>query len=101
MPVAAGFGAAAGGIALDDEYLALGGVSLRAIGQLAGQGSGFKHRFAPGQLTRLARRLARPGSAQATVKDSASDARILFKISAQFLADQTVANAAHHAVAEL
>src|SRR5260221_405100 len=58
LAVAALLGRAAGGIALDDEDLGLGGVALLAIGELAGQRGEVQRALSPRQLARLARRLA-------------------------------------------
>ena len=58
-PVAALLGRAAGAVALDDEELALGRVALLAVGELARQIGDVERPLAPGQVARLARRLAR------------------------------------------
>ena len=59
MAVAAGFRAAACGVALHQEDLTLAGIALRAVRQLAGQRRRFERRLAAGQVARLARRFAR------------------------------------------
>ena len=57
--VAALLGRAAGGIALDDEDLGLGGVALLTICELAGQAGDVERALAPRQFARLARGLTR------------------------------------------
>src|SRR5437660_4160187 len=59
--VAALLRGAAGAVALDDEELALGRIALLTIGELARQVGDVERALAPGQVTRLARRLARGG----------------------------------------
>ena len=59
LAVAALFGRAAGRVALDDEDLGLGRIALLAVGELARQARDVERALAPGQLARLARRLAR------------------------------------------
>src|SRR5699024_2793334 len=56
--VAAGDGGAAGGVALDDEDLGLGGVAGGAVAQLAGHPAGLQRGLAPGRVARLPGRLA-------------------------------------------
>src|SRR5207237_8593749 len=58
-PVAALLGRAARTVALDDEKLALGRVPFLAVGELARQIGDVERTLAPGQVARLARRLAR------------------------------------------
>src|SRR3546814_19076028 len=54
-------GRAAGRVALDDEELGLRRIAFLAVRQLAGQRGDVESALAPGQLARLARRLARAG----------------------------------------
>src|SRR3546814_15543009 len=54
-------GRAAGRVALDDEELGLRRIAFLAVRQLAGQRGDVERALAPGQLARLARRLARGG----------------------------------------
>ena len=61
LAVAAILGAAAGGIAFDQEQFRFDRITLLAIGQLAGQARHFEHALAPGQVTRLLRGFARGG----------------------------------------
>ena len=61
LAVAAILGAAAGGIAFDQEQFRFHRITLLAIGQLAGQARHFEHALAPGQVTRLLRGFARGG----------------------------------------
>ena len=61
LRVAAGLGRAAGGVTLDDEDLALGGVVRLAVGQLARQRRRLQQALAAGQVTGLAGRHARGG----------------------------------------
>src|SRR5947207_3876572 len=55
--VAALLRGAAGAVALDDEELALGGIALLTIGELARQVGDVERTLAPGQVARLARGL--------------------------------------------
>src|SRR5579872_2241977 len=59
--IAALLGAAAGGIALDDEQFGFGGIALLAVGQLAGERCDIERALAPRQLARLAGGLAGGG----------------------------------------
>src|SRR6202011_5709412 len=59
--VAALLGRAAGAVALNDEQFAVRRVALLAVGQLARQVGEVERALAPGQVARLARRLARRG----------------------------------------
>ena len=56
--VAALLGRAAGGVALDQVQLALLGVALLALGELAGQARAVERALAAGEVARLARGLA-------------------------------------------
>ena len=58
VAVAALLGRAAGGVALDDEDLGERGVADRAVGELARQRGVLERRLAPGQVARLAGRIA-------------------------------------------
>ena len=58
-PVASLLGRSAGGLALDDVELALRGIALLAVGELAGQAAAVERALAPHQVARLARGLAR------------------------------------------
>ena len=71
-PIAALFGRTAGRIALDDEDLGELRVALRTVGELARQGRGLEGAFAPGELARLARRLAGPRRIEALGDDPSS-----------------------------
>ncbi len=64
------FGGASRGISLDDEDLGKFGVALRTVGELAGQRRGLEGALAPGQLARLARRLAGSGGIETLGNDA-------------------------------
>ena len=101
MAVAAVLGGAAGGIALDEEDLALGRIALGAVGQLAGQGGRFKRGLAAGRLARLARSLAGAGGGYALVHDSPACGRIFFKEALQLVGHHAIHQRTHLAVAQL
>src|SRR5262249_5576107 len=70
---------AAGGIALDQEDLALARIAALAVGELAGQRRAVERRLAARQLARLARRLARTRRRQRLLDDAARHRRILLE----------------------
>ena len=100
MAVTARLGGAAGGIALNDENFAFGGVALRAVRQLAGQACALQNGLAARQIARLAGSLARAGSTQAPVKDNARNGGIFLQIGGQALHHHAVHNRTHFAVAK-
>ena len=93
-PVAALLGRAAGGIALDQEQLGVRRIALLAVGELAGQVGDIEHALAPGQLARLARRLARRRRIDHLGDDRLGRRRVLLEPAIQALAD----HALHHLV---
>src|SRR5690606_4050828 len=94
-PVAALLGRAAGRIALDDEQLGEARVALLAVGQLAGQGRHVERALAPGQLARLARRLARRRGLDHLGDDLAGVGRVLLEPAAELLVDEALDRRAH------
>ena len=86
--VTALLGGAAGRLALHQEQLATLGILLLAVGQLAGQSTGIERTFAPGQVARLAGRLARAGRVNSLPHDLAHHRRILVEILAQLVVDE-------------
>ena len=91
--VAAHLGGAAGGFALDEEYLAAGGVALLAIGELAGQAAGIERGLAAGELAGLAGGFAGAGGVDALADDFAGDGGVLVEIFAEPFVDQLLDNA--------
>jgi len=87
-PVAALFGRAAGRIALDDKYFRERRVTLLAVGQFAGQRGDIERPLAPGQLTRLARRLARRRGLDHLGDHAPRLVRVLLEVLAQAVVDQ-------------
>src|SRR5436305_1298569 len=86
-PVAALLGRAAGGIALDQEELGPLGVALGAVGELAGEVRGVERALAPGEVARLAGRLAGVGRLDALLDDPPGLARILLQMGVEPLED--------------
>jgi hypothetical protein len=81
-PVAALLGRAARRVALDEVQLALGRITLGAVGELAGKGVGFQRRLPLDQLGRPPRRVARLGRRKRLVQDGLADLRVSSKNSA-------------------
>lgn len=79
LRVASGLGRAAGGVTLDDEDLALGGVVRLAVGQLARQGRRLQEALAAGEVAGLAGRHARGGR----LDGLADDVRGLVRVAVQ------------------
>ena len=86
-PVAALLGRAAGRFTLDDVDLALGGIALLAVGELAGQAAAVERALAPDEIARLARRLARPRGVDGLADDALRDDRVLFEELAELVVD--------------
>src|ERR1700730_6345233 len=86
-PVAALLGRAAGAVALDDEELALGRVALLAVGELSRQIGDVERALAPGQVARLARRLACGGRLDDLGYDLSGVGRMLLEALPQLVAD--------------
>ncbi len=78
--VAAALGGAAGGRALDDEHLAVLGVAVGAVGELAGQQGAVQQALADDQVARLAGGLAGPGGGDALLDDAAAVGGVLFEV---------------------
>ena len=88
--VAALLGRAAGAVALDEEQLGLGRVALLAVGELARQVGDVEHALAPGQLARLARRLARGRGLDHLADDHLGLAGLLLEPAGQALGDHAL-----------
>ena len=76
-------GRAAGGLALHQVQLAILGVPLRAVGQLAGQVAHVHGVLAQHQVSSLARRLPRPRRGEALIDDALGVRRVLIEIHRQ------------------
>ena len=100
-PVAALFGRAAGGIALDQVNLAEAGVFFRAVGQLAGQSAAIQAVLAHDQVAGLAGGFARAGGREALIDNALRVVRVLFKIQSQPFADDALHDALDFGVAQL
>src|SRR5262249_59425116 len=70
-------------LALDDVELALCGIAFLAVGQLARQRAAVERAFAPHQITRLPRRLARARRVDRLADDAACDRRVFLEIGAE------------------
>ena len=90
LAVAALLGGAAGGIALDDEQLGLGGVALLAVGELAGQRGDVERALAAGQLARLAGGLAGGGGLHHLADDALGLGRMLLEPGLQRLVEDAL-----------
>src|SRR5579871_912924 len=101
VAIAAGLGAAAGRLALDDEDLALGGVLLRAVRELAGERADVERVLAAHEVARLPRRLARPRGLGGLGHDLARIARMRLQELRKPLADDRLHQPLDLGVAEL
>ena len=90
LAVARLLGGAAGRIALDQEQFAAGRVALLAVGQLAGQAGDVERALAPGQVARLARRLAGDRGFHHLADDALGLVRVLLEPLLQPLADHVL-----------
>ncbi len=95
MPVAALLGGATGRITLDQEQFGLGGVTLLAIGKLAGQAGNVHHALAPGQLARLFRGLARGGGVDHLGDDRAAMRGVFLQPFGELVRHQAFKRLAH------
>ena len=86
--VAALFGGAAGGFALDQEQLAAVGIALGAVGELAGESAAIERAFAAREVAGFARGFAGAGGVDRLVDDLAGDGRVLLEEGAQPLVDE-------------
>ena len=93
--VAALLGGAAGAVALDDEQFGLGRIALLAVGELAGQGIDVERALAPGQLARLARRLAGGGGLDHLADDRLGFGRMLLEPGGEPVVDDALDHRAH------
>ena len=93
--VAALLGGAAGRVALDDEDLGLGRIALLAVGELARQARDVERPFAPGELARLARRLARLRRLDHLADDDARFRRMLLEPLLQKFVDEPLDHRPH------
>ena len=86
--VAALFGGAAGGFALDQEQLAAVGIALGAVGKFAGKSAAIERAFAARQVAGFAGGFAGAGGVDRLVDDLAGDGRVLLEECAQPLVDE-------------
>ena len=86
--VAALLGGAAGGFTLDQVELALVGLPLAAVGQLAGQAAAVQRTLAAGEVACLARGFAGAQGVDRLVDDLLGDLRVLLEESTQALVDE-------------
>ena len=101
VPVAALLRRAAGRVALDDEELGERRVLHRAVGELAGQHRVLQSGLAPGQVTRLAGRVAGPGGVDRLGQDAAGVRRVLLEEVAEPPVDDLLDQPLDRRVAEL
>ena len=87
-PVAALFRRAAGGVALHQVDLAVRGIGVGTVGQLAGQGGRVQRRLAARQVAGAARRLAGLGGAHALVDHLLGDGGVLRQVLAKGRVDK-------------
>ena len=93
-------GAAAGGIALDQEQLRLLGVARLAVGQLARQAAAGERALAPRQFAGLARGFARLRGGVGLAADGLRGLGVGLADFLEFLAEQAVDQALDFGVAE-
>ena len=86
-PVAALFGGAACRLAFDDVDLALRGIALLAIGQLARKAAAVERAFAPDEIAGLARRFARARRIDGLPDDALRDRRVLLQELSELVVD--------------
>src|SRR5690606_36246072 len=101
VPVAGLLGRAAGGVALDEEDLALGGVLGGAVGELAGEAGPAEGALALDELARLPRRGAGLRAERHLLDDLLRVVRVVVEPLGQFLADEALDGALDFGVAEL
>src|ERR1035438_7173638 len=87
-PFASLFGGAAGAFSFHQENLAQFGILLLAIRQFPGKAAGIEGALAPCQVSRLARRFARPRGVDGLADDLLAHRRVLVEVLAQFLVDE-------------
>ena len=100
-PVASLLGRSAGRLPFDDVDLALCGIALLAVGELARQRAAVERALAAHQIARLARRLAGPRRIDRLADDALGDGRVLLEIGAELVVDDRLDDALHLGVAEL
>src|SRR5690606_37308010 len=101
LGVAAGLGRAAGGVTLDDEDLALGGVVRLAVGELARQGRGLQQSLAPREVAGLAGGDARRGGLDALADDVRRLVGVAVQPVREVLVDDLLDEGLHLGVAQL
>ena len=89
------FGRAAGGIALDNEQFRFRRIPLLTVRQLAGQRGDIQRRFSTGQLSRLARGLARCSGFSDFLDDALGVAGVFLKPRAEAITDGAFDNGPH------
>jgi hypothetical protein len=95
LAVAPLLGRAAGGVAFHQVELALGGIALLAVGQLARQPHAVEHSLAPGHLARLAGGFAGSGRFHDLYRNGARVDRVLVEEFAQLLGHDLLHHRAH------
>src|SRR5437868_2544190 len=91
--VASLLGSATGRFALDQEELATLGLTLGAVGELAGQASTIERAFAAGEVAGLARSFAGASGVDRLVYDLAGDGGVLLEERAQLFVDECLHDA--------
>src|SRR4029078_11458420 len=84
------FRRSAGRLPLDDVELALRGIALLAVGQLARPRAAVELPLAADQIARLARRLARPRRVDRLEDHALGDVGVLFERGAALVVDDRV-----------
>ena len=100
-PIAPLLGRAAGRLSFDDVNLALRGVALLAVGELAGKAAAVERALAAHQVARLARRFARTRGVDRLADDLLGDSGVLFEKLAEPVVHDRLDDALHFGVAEL
>src|SRR5205814_2212026 len=93
-------GGAPGGIALDDEDLGQGRVTLLTISELSRKRSGVERPFAPCEFLRFARRLAHACGIEALERNLLCLDRMFFEVLSQLLVHQGLDESLQFTVAE-
>src|SRR5262249_58475148 len=87
-------------VALDDEELGERSIALLAVGELSREAAAVERALPPGELFRLASRLAHAGRFDALQDDAATLGRMLFEIDREPIVQQRLDRSFHLAVAE-
>ena len=100
-PVASLLGRPACGLAFDDVDLALRGIALLAVGELAGKTAAVERALAADEIAGLARRLARASGIDGLADDPLGDDRVLFEELSELVVDDRLDDAFDFGVSEL